>query len=114
MGMMTARFEFSQNRRNQYFWQKMKSSAAGIWVEEVAKCAECHTPRDEHGNLKKEGWLQGAPIWITRVRPIQNWADRAPALAGFPSFTEEQGNVCSKRELGRRTRRFGHRYTSTT
>jgi len=34
-------------------------------VEEVAKCAQCHTPRGQHGNLKKEGWLQGAPIWIT-------------------------------------------------
>jgi hypothetical protein len=24
------------------------------------------------------------------VAPIPNWADRAPALAGLPSFTEEQ------------------------
>ena len=32
-----------------------------------------------------------APIWIMSVRPIPNWADRAPALAGLPSFTEEEG-----------------------
>jgi hypothetical protein len=69
-------------------------------VEEVAKCAECHTPRDEHGNLKKEGLLQGAPIWITPVRPIQNWADRAPALAGFPSVTEEQGERVLEKGIG--------------
>ena len=60
-------------------------------VEEVAKCAECHTPRDAQGVLDKHAWLQGAPIWIMPVKPIPNWAYRAPALAGFPGMTEEQG-----------------------
>ena len=60
-------------------------------VEEVAMCTECHTPRDAKGQLMKEAWLQGAPIWISPVRPIPNWADRAPAIAGFSSFTEEEG-----------------------
>ena len=44
-------------------------------VEEVAKCVECHTPRDPNGDLKHDAWLQGAPIWITPVKPIRNWAD---------------------------------------
>ena len=60
-------------------------------VEEVAKCAECHTPRKANGDLDEHAWLQGAPIWIRPVAPIQNWADQAPPLAGFPSFTDEQG-----------------------
>lgn len=59
-------------------------------VEEVAKCAECHTPRKEDGELDSAAWLRGAPIWIKPVAPIPNWADRAPALAGLPSFTEAQ------------------------
>jgi mono/diheme cytochrome c family protein len=59
-------------------------------VEEVAKCPECHTPRDAGGNLEGQAWLQGAPIWITPVRPIKNWADNAPPLAGLPSFRDEQ------------------------
>jgi len=59
-------------------------------VEEVAKCTECHTPRDAQGNLDTHAWLRGAPIWITPVRPIQNWADTAPPLAGLPSFTDDQ------------------------
>jgi len=59
-------------------------------VEEVAKCAECHTPRDARGNLDEHAWLQGAPIWIRPVRPIPNWADHAPTLAGLPSFTDAQ------------------------
>ena len=59
-------------------------------VEEVAKCAECHTPRKPDGELDSQAWLQGAPIWIRPVADIKPWADRAPALAGVPSFTDEQ------------------------
>ncbi len=56
-------------------------------VEEVAKCAECHTPRDAQGQLERDRWLQGAPIWITPVHPTGNWAENAPPLAGFPSYS---------------------------
>ena len=59
-------------------------------VEEIAKCPECHTPRKPDGELEAGAWLRGAPIWIKPVAPIANWADRAPALAGLPSFTEAQ------------------------
>ena len=59
-------------------------------AEEVAKCSECHTARNEQGELRQDSWLRGAPIWIQPVAPIRNWADRAPALAGLPSFTDEQ------------------------
>jgi hypothetical protein len=69
-------------------------------VEEVAKCAECHTPRDAHGELRADAWLRGAPIWIKPVAPISNWADHAPPLAGFPSFTEEQGERILEKGTG--------------
>jgi len=59
-------------------------------AEEVAKCAECHTPRKAQGELMRDEWLQGATIWIVPVVKTSNWAERAPALAGLPSFTEEQ------------------------
>jgi mono/diheme cytochrome c family protein len=60
-------------------------------VEDVAMCFECHTPRRADGQLETNAWLQGAPIWIVPVHPNSNWAQHAPALAGFPSFTEEEG-----------------------
>ena len=59
-------------------------------VEEVARCAECHTPRDAAGNLNGQAWLQGATMWIRPVAPISNWADQAPPLAGTRSFTDAQ------------------------
>ena len=57
-------------------------------------------PRDANGDLKRDAWLQGAPDWITPVKPIRNWADQAPALAGFPSFTEEPGERVLEERTG--------------
>lgn len=70
-------------------------------VEEVAKCAECHTPRKANGELDENAWLQGAPIWIMPARPIPNWAERAPALVGFP-YTEEEGERVLEKGTGPR------------
>jgi hypothetical protein len=50
--------------------------------------------------LDKNSWLQGAPIWILPVKPNPNWAQRAPALAGFPSFTEEEGERVLEKGIG--------------
>jgi len=69
-------------------------------VEEVAKCPECHTPRDANGNLDPQAWLQGAPIWIMPVRHIANWADNVPAIAGLPSFTDEQMERVLEKGIG--------------
>ena len=69
-------------------------------VENVAMCTECHTPRNAQGELDRSAWLQGAPIWIMPVRRIPNWAQSAPALAGFPSFTEEEGERVLERGIG--------------
>src|SRR5262252_7878421 len=69
-------------------------------VEEVARCSECHTPRDAVGNLKPEAWLQGAPIWIKPIAPILNWADQTPPLAGLPSFTDAQMENVLEKGLG--------------
>ena len=69
-------------------------------VEEVAKCPECHTPRNDRGELRQDAWLGGATIWIRPVAPIPNWADHVPALAGWPSFTEEQGERVLEKGTG--------------
>ena len=75
-------------------------------VEEVAKCTECHTPRDAENQLDRWRWLQGASVWIQPVRPVPNWAPFAPPLAGLPSFSDEQmervlerGKAASGREI---------------
>jgi mono/diheme cytochrome c family protein len=69
-------------------------------VENVAMCEECHTPRDADGNLDESRKLQGAAIWITPVHRMTNWSMRAPALAGFPGFTDEQGAEILEKGIG--------------
>jgi mono/diheme cytochrome c family protein len=69
-------------------------------VEDVAMCEECHTPRDANGNLDESRRLQGAAIWIVPVHRTLNWANRAPALAGFGGFTEEQGEQILEKGVG--------------
>jgi hypothetical protein len=69
-------------------------------VENVAMCEECHTPRDANGSLDESRQLQGAPIWIEPVRPTTGWANRAPGLAGFVGFTDQQGEDILERGIG--------------
>ncbi len=69
-------------------------------VEEVAKCAECHTPRNANGDLESDQWLQGATIWIRPVAPIKNWAEKAPPLAGLPSLSEEEAERVLEKGTG--------------
>lgn len=68
-------------------------------VEEVAKCPECHTPRDDNGELDHSRWLQGAAIWIQPVHPTANWGNRAPGLAGWP-YTDVQTRDILERGQG--------------
>lgn len=69
-------------------------------IEQVAKCGECHTPRDSDGNLDASRWLNGATIWIRPVHHMNNWAEWAPKLAGLPSFTDEQAEDVLEKGIG--------------
>jgi len=60
-------------------------------VEQVTLCTECHTPRDEKGNLQQTEYLKGAPVLVKSPYPEMKWALKAPAIAGLPGYTEERG-----------------------
>ena len=49
-------------------------------VNEVARCGECHTPRDARGRLDKARNLQGAPVPFTPKQRGQEWEDKAPDI----------------------------------
>lgn len=69
-------------------------------VEEVARCGECHTPRNGQGGWDESKWLQGAPIWFRPTKPVPNWGYWAPRLAGLPNFTDEQMRVILEQGIG--------------
>ena len=58
-------------------------------VHDVAQCVQCHSPRDGNGALLADRLLTGAPIPVRSPFPGQEWAYRAPAIAGMPGYTEE-------------------------
>ena len=59
-------------------------------VHSVAMCVQCHSPRDQRGNIIQNQKLTGAPIPVRGPSWDSEWAYKAPALAGLPGFTDEQ------------------------
>jgi hypothetical protein len=51
-------------------------------------CAECHSSRDQQGNIIPSQRFMGGPIPFAPPWP-NDWANRAPRNAGLPGYTEE-------------------------
>jgi mono/diheme cytochrome c family protein len=49
-------------------------------VNQVARCGDCHTPRDARGRLDMTRHLQGAPIPFTPKQRGKEWEDKAPNI----------------------------------
>ena len=59
-------------------------------VEHVGLCNDCHTPRDEKGELIMSKSLQGFEIGFRPLHPMP-FAEYAPPIAGLPAhYTPEQ------------------------
>lgn len=56
-------------------------------AEHVAMCIECHSERDDHGNI-----IDGRQFMGGRIPPgppwARDWADRAPRNAGLPGYDD--------------------------
>lgn len=58
-------------------------------VDGIGLCSDCHTPRDEKGQLIRERLLLGAALPFQPTVPMP-WAPAAPPIAGLPAMTEAQ------------------------
>jgi mono/diheme cytochrome c family protein len=58
-------------------------------VQDIAMCAQCHSPRDDHGDIIESQEFFGAPI---PVRPpwANDWAILAPRNRGLPGYDDAQ------------------------
>ncbi len=54
----------------------------------VAMCVECHSPRDDSGEIIPGQEFTGAPIPVRPSGPT-DWALRAPRNRGLPGYTPE-------------------------
>jgi mono/diheme cytochrome c family protein len=59
-------------------------------VEGVARCGQCHTPRDDNGVPDRNHWLEGAAVWLKSAEPTQDWPLQAPRIAGNPPGTDAE------------------------
>jgi mono/diheme cytochrome c family protein len=59
-------------------------------VDGVARCGQCHTPRNSAGIEDPRHALEGAPLWLNPAQPMQDWPLRAPRIAGNPSATDDE------------------------
>jgi mono/diheme cytochrome c family protein len=59
-------------------------------VDGVARCGQCHTPRDNAGVEDRRHSLEGAPLWLNPAQPMADWPLRAPRIAGNPSATDDE------------------------
>ena len=61
-------------------------------VENVAMCADCHTPRDDKGQFDRSQWLAGNVLDFKPDHPTPSmpFAAVAVPIAGLPGFTDEQ------------------------
>ena len=58
-------------------------------VESVAMCAECHSTRDQTGDIIPTSRLLGGPLPI-RVPWPADWPIAAPRIAGLPGYTDAE------------------------
>jgi cytochrome c553 len=67
-----------------------KVQAGRDFVHQVGMCIDCHSPRNERGEIIIEKDLMGAPIGFAPLAPMP-WAPVAPPLAGLPAgYTEQE------------------------
>ncbi len=53
-------------------------------VENVGKCADCHTPRNRFGRPIKSKWLEGTVLNMKPIHPVPGWMGKTPDIAGLP------------------------------
>ena len=58
-------------------------------VERVVMCGECHSARDESGNILAGTKFKGGPMVVRPTVPL-DWPNMFPRIAGLPGYTDEQ------------------------
>ena len=58
-------------------------------VEHVAMCGECHSSRDQAGNLLAATFLQGGPMPVIAPWAV-DWPVQVPRIAGLPGYSDAE------------------------
>ena len=72
--------------------QDPKVARGKYLVEEVARCQECHSPKDADGAFDKAKWLKGATLAITGITPIKGWHATSPDITSTSALWQRWGD----------------------
>lgn len=59
-------------------------------VENVIGCADCHSARDQRGQIIPAQHLMGAPLPFAPTVPMPAWGAVTPAIVDLPGYTDAQ------------------------
>jgi hypothetical protein len=59
-------------------------------AEDVAMCVQCHSPRDENGDLLRSQLFSGAAVPVSAPWRTKDWAEFAPRIAGLTQYSDDQ------------------------
>jgi len=59
-------------------------------ANEVAMCVQCHSPRDQRGQLVETEKFRGGAVPVRSPYGGEDWAFSAPSLRGLVGLTDEQ------------------------
>lgn len=59
-------------------------------VENVIGCADCHSQRDQRGQIVAATHLMGAPLPFAPTVPMPAWAAVSTPIVDLPGYTDEQ------------------------
>ncbi len=59
-------------------------------VDGVARCGQCHTPKNSRGEDETDQYLMGGPVQLQPSYPAPTWAIRVPRIAGGPPGTDPE------------------------
>jgi hypothetical protein len=59
-------------------------------VDRIGMCGDCHSPRNERGEVIVARYLRGAALEFKPVHPIPGFAAAAPPIAGLPGWTKAE------------------------
>lgn len=68
----------------------------GYLVNEVARCGDCHTPRDGRGKLDMTRHLQGATMWFSPTIQVEEFEGEAPNI----TLTGKAGKWSEEKMVG--------------
>ena len=59
-------------------------------VEAVGMCGDCHSPRNQKGEVPPGKELQGSELGFQPIHPVPGWVPAAPPIAGLTILTTEE------------------------